>query len=824
MDLDSTLLLDVSRENGMVRIHLSDASTPVGSPLEQEWRKKVDWGRTRRMCHKIYEVVNDYNKLGMLATRRLNSLKAMGSALLSELMDPKATRKLWEATHENLIVRIDDGLVHLPWELLRARGEFLCLRWNMGRVVRTCQELYGEPARSIGSPLRTLVVADPLGDLPEAGKEGVQICDMLDADPATKGAELLSRTAAVSDRVWGGFVGCDLFHYAGHARYVPEEPSQSKLLLNDSYVTAAQILERGPVGGVPSMVFVNGCRSGQTANWRQEGHGRAGTVFGLAHAFLRAGAESFVGTFWEVGDPPASRFAARFYAALRQGHSVGKSVRLARVQTIDDEDERAIVWATYVLYGIPSLKYVKKEGRPEDLHMPVSPSSGKPDLEVRLRSGEGERDVDRPDEPMSKGPAVHPPRSPVRRWARVGVGVLVLFLTYLGWTVFRQSEDARHVSALIQAVDELIARGKLEQALDRIENALDASDLSTQDRAHLLGKEGRLRARQGDLESAIRRYEKALALGPDDREIRTSLCVAMNRLGRFDEARACLEKLAREDATDEVVMSLHQAVEARIAAETEAARDERRQRLLARLSDRVDAAPEETAVQEAWSSRPLTLAFMGLEERGRMPARDGETEALANILLSALHSSPRVRVVDRSLMELALEELDLGSGPLVDPAHKLRLRRLLSARVLADGSVYRDAGSLQVTIHLIETETTAHRGTISELFPQGSSVGQIGKRLSEAILAEIRREYPLQGRVVSTEEGGGVVLDLGRSVGLEPETAFEVLPPGGADRRLAFARLRVVDVGPDSATAEVLTQRAPVRVECRVLQSVDVPR
>jgi hypothetical protein len=107
---------------------------------------------------------------------------------------------------------------------------------------------------------------------------------------------------------------------------------------------------------MPSLVFSNACQSGHTGEWRI-GEEYEQEIYGLANAYLLAGVQHYIGTFWEILDEPSGYFAKRFYSFLAQGVKVGEAVRRARLELIDAYGEETIVWATYMLYGDPSFEF-----------------------------------------------------------------------------------------------------------------------------------------------------------------------------------------------------------------------------------------------------------------------------------------------------------------------------------------------------------------------------------------------------------------------------------------------------------------------------------
>ena len=100
--------------------------------------------------------------------------------LYDELFSIGVKEKLKKTRAEYLSLKIDDHLVQVPWELLFDGQQFLCLRFNMGRLVKTRQSLPAAGMRKLDLPLKMLILADPSGDLKGAYEEGIQIRDYMD--------------------------------------------------------------------------------------------------------------------------------------------------------------------------------------------------------------------------------------------------------------------------------------------------------------------------------------------------------------------------------------------------------------------------------------------------------------------------------------------------------------------------------------------------------------------------------------------------------------------------------------------------------------------
>lgn len=357
----SSVVLEAFREDRRIRVSAYERGSGVEGTLRPYEDAVVPWEQVESAVSEITSLLNRANKRGKISPDILQCLKKTGQLLFDLLIPPKASEKLNVATARSLLLHIDDKLVHIPWELLFNGREFLCRRFAMGRVVSTNQVPNVFSKRFLRTPLKVLVVADPRRDLKASYREGTEIRNLLDEARTTFEVDFKSHPVEIS-YVKKTLRDYDIVHYAGHADYDPQNPSKGGWLLTDGRLKASEISAMGGLQPMPFLVFSNACQSGQTDTWQiQEGYEQQ--IFGLANAYLLAGVQHYIGTFWEILDEPSSHFAKRFYSFLSRGEEVGEAVRKAREKLIEDFGEETIVWASYMLYGDPTFGFVMPKER-----------------------------------------------------------------------------------------------------------------------------------------------------------------------------------------------------------------------------------------------------------------------------------------------------------------------------------------------------------------------------------------------------------------------------------------------------------------------------
>jgi curli biogenesis system outer membrane secretion channel CsgG len=191
---------------------------------------------------------------------------------------------------------------------------------------------------------------------------------------------------------------------------------------------------------------------------------------------------------------------------------------------------------------------------------------------------------------------------------------------------------------------------------------------------------------------------------------------------------------------------------------------------------------------------------------------------LTDQLSVALNAAGRVQVVERALVEKLLQELNLGSSELADPAAALELGKVLSARLIVTGALYYQQGDYLLTLRMIDTETTRIvKVMTAELEGPAAVVKDIGL-LSRRILETVTAKYPLQGYVVQAE-ADQVVVNLGAGQGVVAGTRFDILEPSAPvtykGRRLqglakVIGQVEIVQVEADFCRGRVLHTGRPV--------------
>lgn len=845
---------------------------------------KVNAEDVARICKEITNLLNRANKRGRVSKEILKQLQTNGQLLFDAILNEDTKKKLAATKANDLMLRLDDNLVHIPWELLYDGKSFFCQRFSMGRIVSTRQAVNEGVQRSISRPLKMLVLADPRGDLPHAAQEGARIRDVLDAESDHINANLKA-SDITAEFAKSKLRDYDVVHYAGHADYDSKNPANSGWMLKDGKFSSTDV--RAMVGGrpLPALVFANGCQSGTTDQWNvNEDYEQQ--IFGLANAFLLAGVKHYIGTFWDILDSPGADFAIAFYREMLDGQSVGEAVRRARMELIDKFGEDTIVWASYMLYGDPSQVYIEAEDAETEAVETAGAARAEPMAAAGATRGAASATMTG-GEVRTKGPS----------FATISLSILAILLVLLvGVLVFRSGGDKINTDvkvgsdasvyekafALLRSgkaadaekaflamsqqgdktaegneglaavyfetgkIDE--SRVKAAQAIQTDPNRMYAHvvlgkiAMSDQDyetarnefmtatksqggldwqRSLAYNELGRIYAANGEDGQAIQSYASASKLDPKQSESLTNQGVALMRSGKTEEARTVLEKAQKVAPNDVMVASLLRDV---VSRQEMAANTEKQTQIRETLNDLIASAdkpapPRPAGSVDEWTSRPLTISFLDLKSVGLIPGREGENEYILLMITQAFQKDGRVRVVDRTMLDAVLNELKLSTSDLANPSTQLKLGKILSARLIGTGSIIRDAESVQLSIQVIETETTDIAVALAEALDAKMPISKVAEKISEMILNKIKGCFPARG-IVKQVVGEEVTLNIGSDVGVSVGQKLALVDDRIDGEGRVLGTIEITSAGKVDAKAKILDKKTKVFPGMKVEEQV----
>jgi len=181
--------------------------------------------------------------------------------------------------------------------------------------------------------------APPEADLPGASAELEEVSKMLPGCLLSRGQEAVSSVLYEPQQHWG------LLHFASHAHYRRDRPTESDIQLHDGPLALKKLPQLSLAEH--ALVALSCCQGGASG-----GQGLDEPVT-LATGFSAAGAETVVANLWRVDDEVARYFFAEFYRELAGGASPGHSFYQAQTRC-RQKYPKTSDWAGFFLMGNPS--------------------------------------------------------------------------------------------------------------------------------------------------------------------------------------------------------------------------------------------------------------------------------------------------------------------------------------------------------------------------------------------------------------------------------------------------------------------------------------
>ncbi len=390
----------------------------------------------------------------------------------------------------------------------------------------------------------------------------------------------------------------------------------------------------------------------------------------------------------------------------------------------------------------------------------------------------------------------------------------------MAWKFASEVEDRG--SANVIKGDILYDQGKVDAALNEYSKATKKETFAFQ-AASPFNKLGRLYAKNGDYRQANKLFENALEVDPYSIEAMSNKGVLLEKQGKWAKAEKVYREAHGLDPRDEISARMLQRAEEMLKLAKDTKRAERIDRLVKTLVKRFRENKASHKVADEWTSRPMVVAFLHMDEKGSLTERAGIPDIFVSYLGAELSSTGRVHVVERALLDKLLAELNRGSSALADRHTSLRLGRILAAKLLATGMLINEPGKTFLTLRMMDSETSSIPIVYSKpvhLTSLNSAVHEVGS----ALLKRITRRYPLQGYVIE-KDGDYVLLNIGSGQGVKTGMRFALLKgskPIKFKGKLLKRKLRKVgeieisSVEPDVSYGQVIKSGVKIRKELKV--------
>ncbi len=273
-------------------------------------------------------------------------------------LNNEASRIYWELASPLTV--LEDGLAESSRHIGLLRGFSRQLNSTVAPV---------SGAFNSNSDIRILIVADPSleNPLPGAAAEGLalhqffqQLASETTGFPRVEVTLLSGAQANLIDVLMeiNSQPPYDIFHYAGHCAFNPEDPTRSGFLFSNGDVLSALDLDR--IDRVPRFVFANACESGLLPSRMDKSS--PDITHNFAEAFFKQGVQGYVATAWPVEDRPALDFAVEFYKQLFSLGAGGVAIPISQaLLTARKSIQHSASWAAYQHYGDPNFRIIRQD-------------------------------------------------------------------------------------------------------------------------------------------------------------------------------------------------------------------------------------------------------------------------------------------------------------------------------------------------------------------------------------------------------------------------------------------------------------------------------
>jgi len=373
----------------------------------------------------------------------------------------------------------------------------------------------------------------------------------------------------------------------------------------------------------------------------------------------------------------------------------------------------------------------------------------------------------------------------------------------------------------------LLREGKTEEAgqvLSQISGDF-ARDWQASEAVNL---QGRVEHQAGNVDAALPKYEKAIALDPYNIVALSNEGAALRDKGDLKKSAEVLEK-AQALGANEVTVAMLRHVQQEMEEANNIQKAQLIRQQIADLQQRYEALKNsaDQMPQDAWTTRPLILAFLPSSSQNRVFFEQAGTDVvLQRELELRLAADGRVGVVERSMLDKLLQELQLGASDLASSDTQRRLGRVLSAGLLGFLDFGKIGKDTMVYVRFVDTETTGITFQTSRRLDEQNPLRAVDELVAE-ILNNVASSRELKGLVADVTDDKKVLINLGKRHGAKKEQTFTIFEEGDpvevggrviAHRQRPIGKLVIETLEDDYSvcTIQNLREGATIRKEMKV--------
>lgn len=129
-------------------------------------------------------------------------------------------------------------------------------------------------------------------------------------------------------------------------------------------------------------------------------------------------------------------------------------------------------------------------------------------------------------------------------------------------------------------------------------------------------------------------------------------------------------------------------------------------------------------------------------------------------LIHSLVRQDRFRIIERTRLDMILQEQNLSRTELIDRDTALRVGKLAAAHGMVTGSIMESRTGLEIVARFIDTETSEILSTV-DVYDEAKDLSGL-RGLAEGMALKFHRNFPLLSGMVIQTKGEHVITDLGK--------------------------------------------------------------
>ncbi len=781
--------LEISCDGDSIKVGGSERIKDEEETISHYEKNSVSMELINSRCLELVNTLNKANRMGNVNKNIVQRIGEIGRLFHDELLPLNVKERLNNTKAKHLCLKLDDQLTHIPWELLHNGKQFLCRRFYMGRLIKTRQTLFNNESRIIKPPLQMLILADPGNNLEGAYAEGIHLRDFIDQKGGLVEASLRSDNISINS-VKEKIREYDIVHFAGHAEYNPDHHGKNGWQLSDGIFSTEEIKKMAGTHAMPMFVFANACQSARYDE-KQGGDNFHNEIFSTANAFLLSGVKHYLGTFWEIQDEPGSRFAIDMYKYLFSGLTIGEAVKRARDASEEAFGDKTILWASYVLYGDPTVTYSSQDvKRKENKGIKQVSISSPP----RIRTHKETTDF-----AINKNSGIRLPLWAAASLAGIVVLIGLSFIYYktsiIAPVKYKQQtldlyRAGNHEAALksYEALNQKnqasalglvllgniqFLQGNINKAGNYFKAALNAEHGDPSFKADALMGLGRIASIENRKKDALVFYKRTVSMAPEKIQAYIAQAALMDQNKQFKQALTLITKARSLSPDDKGINSFFNYISKRVSIETNKEKQDKIDRLINELLTRRNNSETACQTDDDWTSLPLTVWIMDFKSNG-YSLYEGENSIIKSCINDMLLQNTRVRIVERAILDSLLEELKIGTSDLADNKISLSIGKIMAARVIMSGQIIHAGPRTQIAFRFIDTQTSRITASANKIFIKPMQPDEIAKKIAPILENKIKTIYPLRGKIKSIREKK-IILNIGKEHGVHVGNCFQVI-------------------------------------------------